>query len=62
MIDVSSSKPLLAVAGICTTSALALALLDASVTPESAAPTMEALAKALRREHDRLFVVAPGVI
>jgi hypothetical protein len=48
------------IAGISTTYGLVLAAFDASVAWASVTGHMERLAKALRREHDRLLLPAPG--
>ena len=55
-----ASRSLGAIAGVLTTRTLVLALLDATVGPDDVAPRMEALARAVRAQNERLFVQTPA--
>jgi hypothetical protein len=57
----SSSSPLVCtVAALHTTQAIILAAFDGFATPEEVPGEMENLAKALKRDHDRLLMAAPA--
>lgn len=50
------------VAGIHTTNAILVAALDGSVPSDRVAAAMEKLAKAVKRDHDKLLLPAPGTL